>query len=106
MTPNEDYKKSSLYREFTAEQEEIVKHKWLESEKAKHDVGFEYALKDLITRHRSKWRKARIAAGYGVQPRRDSTSNGNTSLSPENRPAENYQNPTSSISSRVEERAV
>ena len=54
--------KSSLYREFQAEREEILKHKWIESEKAGHDIGFEQALTDWIMKHRSKWRKARQAA--------------------------------------------
>lgn len=52
-------KNSTLYREFQAEREEILKHKWIESEKAGHDIGFEYALTDWIVRHRSKWRKKR-----------------------------------------------
>jgi hypothetical protein len=52
-------KNSSLYREFQAEREEILKHKWIESEKAGHDIGFERALTDWIMRHRSAWRKAR-----------------------------------------------
>jgi hypothetical protein len=52
-------KNSSLYREFQAEREEILKHKWIESEKAGHDIGFERALTDWIVKHRSKWRKAR-----------------------------------------------
>ena len=56
-------KNSSLYREFQAEREEILKHKWIESEKAGHDVGFEQALTDWIVRHRSKWRKIRQLAG-------------------------------------------
>ena len=50
---------SSLYREFQAEREEILRHKWLESEKAGYDIGFEQALTDWIVRHRSKWRKSR-----------------------------------------------
>lgn len=54
-------KNSSLYREFQAEREEILKHKWIESEKAGHDIGFERALTDWIVKHRSKWRKARQA---------------------------------------------
>ena len=54
-------KNSSLYREFQAEREEILKHKWLESEKAGHDIGFERALTDWIVKYRSKWRKARQA---------------------------------------------
>jgi hypothetical protein len=58
-------KNSSLYREFQAEREEILKHKWIESEKAGRDIGFERALTDWILRHRSKWRRSRILAGRG-----------------------------------------
>jgi hypothetical protein len=53
---------SSLYREFQAEREEILKHKWIESEKAGRDIGFEQALTDWIIKHRSKWRKGRQTA--------------------------------------------
>jgi uncharacterized protein DUF4032 len=53
--------KSSLYKEFQAELDEILRHKWLESEKAGRDIGFEQALTDWIMKHRSKWRKARQA---------------------------------------------
>lgn len=55
-------KNSSLYREFQAEKEEILKHKWIESEKAGYDIGFDRALTDWIVKHRSKWRKARQVA--------------------------------------------
>ena len=55
-------KNSTLYKEFQAEREEILKHKWIESEKMGHDIGFERALTDWIVRHRSKWRKARQTA--------------------------------------------
>lgn len=58
---NDLLKNSSLYREFQAEREEILKHKWLESEKAGRDIGFEQALTDWIIRHRASWRKARQA---------------------------------------------
>jgi hypothetical protein len=54
---------TSLYREFQAEREEILRHKWIESEKAGYDIGFERALTDWILKHRSKWRRARQAAG-------------------------------------------
>jgi hypothetical protein len=50
---------SSLYREFQAEREEILKHKWIESQKEGRDIGFERALTDWIVRHRTKWRKNR-----------------------------------------------
>jgi len=61
---NDLLKNSSLYREFQAERQEILKHKWIESEKAGHDIGFERALTDWIVRHRSKWRKTRQAANH------------------------------------------
>lgn len=61
--PNSDSKQmvmnSALYREFLAEREEILRHKWLESEKAGYDIGFERALLDWIVKHRSNWRKYR-----------------------------------------------
>jgi hypothetical protein len=56
---NDLLRNSSLYREFQAEREEILRHKWIESEKAGHDIGFERALTDWIIKHRSKWRKSR-----------------------------------------------
>jgi hypothetical protein len=59
---NDLLKNSSLYREFQAEREEILRHKWIESEKAGHDIGFERALTDWIIRHRSAWRKSRQVA--------------------------------------------
>ena len=70
MSPTEDNKtpgsknrpvleRSSLYQEFLAEREEILKHKWLESEKAGKDIGFERALLDWIRQHRDEWRAAR-----------------------------------------------
>lgn len=34
---------------------EILKHKWIESEKANKDVGFEYALIDWIVKYKSGW---------------------------------------------------
>jgi hypothetical protein len=59
---NDLLKNSSLYREFQAEREEILRHKWIESEKVGHDIGFERALTDWIVKHRSKWRRARQSA--------------------------------------------
>jgi hypothetical protein len=50
---------SMLYREFLAEREEILRHKWIESEKAGYDIGFERALLDWIVKHRANWRKSR-----------------------------------------------
>lgn len=50
---------SILYKEFLAEREEILRHKWLESEKAGQDIGFEKALLDWIVKYRSSWRDKR-----------------------------------------------
>ena len=55
--------KSSLYQQYLAEREEVLRHKWLESERAGCDIGFERALMDWIVNHRAKWRKSRQAAG-------------------------------------------
>ena len=55
--------KSSLYQQYLAEREEVLRHKWLESERAGRDIGFARALMDWILNHRAKWRKSRQAAG-------------------------------------------
>lgn len=60
LPDNSDLVKNSvLYKEFLAEREEILCHKWLESEKAGYDIGFERALLDWIVKHRSAWREKR-----------------------------------------------
>ena len=61
--PNESetfFKNSNLYREFLSEREEILRHKWIESEKAGYDIGFEKALLDWIVQHRAHWRSERL----------------------------------------------
>src|SRR5258708_21571312 len=56
-TPMEDathlVRNSSLYKEFLAERAEILRHKWIESEKAGFDIGFDRALIDWIVKYRS-----------------------------------------------------
>ena len=64
-TRDDFLRNSTLYKEFQAEREEILKHKWIESEKAGYDIGFERALTDWIVKHRAKWRKSRQAAQTG-----------------------------------------
>lgn len=61
-------KNSVLYKEFLAEREEVLKHKWIESEKAGSDIGFEKALLDWIVKHRSNWRNKRIKEGRAQAP--------------------------------------
>jgi hypothetical protein len=69
---NRDFvKQSSLYQEFLAEREEILKHKWIESERLGYDIGFERALLDWIRKHRDSWRAARraqLASGHSSPP--------------------------------------
>ncbi len=48
-----------LYRELKAEHDEILRHKWFESEKAGHDVGFDVAMIDWTIKHSSKYRRER-----------------------------------------------
>ena len=50
---------SSIYKEFAAMKEEIMKHKWIESEKAGYDIGFSKALIDWTIRFKSTWFKSR-----------------------------------------------
>jgi hypothetical protein len=50
---------TALYREFHAERNEIHKHKWYMSEREGKDVGFERALIDWVSNHRTAWRKTR-----------------------------------------------
>ena len=44
---------SLLYRQSQAQREEIMKHKWYESERAGHDIGFDRALANWTIKHRS-----------------------------------------------------
>jgi hypothetical protein len=51
--------RSTLYREFLAEREEVLRHKWLESEKVGRDIGLERAMVSWALHHRSQWRRKR-----------------------------------------------
>jgi len=53
------FKNSVLYKEFLEEREEILRHKWVMSEKEGKDVGFEKALLDWNFKHRVGWKKTR-----------------------------------------------
>ena len=47
-----------LYKDVVAQKEEVMRHKWLESEKAGRDIGYDAALIDWVMKHKSKWKKA------------------------------------------------
>ncbi len=72
-------KQSSLYQEFLAEREEILRHKWLESERLGYDIGFERALLDWIRKHRDSWRAARRAHQSGATPGPEARSHATSS---------------------------
>lgn len=55
----------SLYREFLDEREEILKHKWLQSEEHGADIGFDAALVDWVSHHRRVWKKEYLAKKRG-----------------------------------------
>lgn len=57
--PPDLVRNSVLYKEFLAERDEILRHKWIESEKLGRDIGFEKALLDWIIKYRSGWRTTR-----------------------------------------------
>jgi hypothetical protein len=59
MQPDDLLTHTTLYQEFLAERDEILKHKWIESEKAGYDIGFDRAHTDWIIHHRSAWRRWR-----------------------------------------------
>ena len=47
--------KKCIYSKFVDMKNEILKHKWIESEKAGKDIGFEKALTDWVNKHRVGW---------------------------------------------------
>ncbi len=51
--------RSTAYREFLADREDLLRHKWLMSEKAGRDVGLELALFDWAEHSRVAMRKQR-----------------------------------------------
>jgi len=61
--PNDFVAKSALYKEFLSEREEILRHKWIESEKTGSDIGFERAMMDWILKYRADWRAERRPQG-------------------------------------------
>jgi hypothetical protein len=49
-----DISKTLLFKNATETEEEVLKHKWIESEKAGRDVGYEFARLDWMVRCRGK----------------------------------------------------
>ena len=53
-----NFSTSTVYQCFLEEREEILKHKWIESEKAGKDIGFEKALLSWVRKHRDAWKES------------------------------------------------
>jgi len=51
--------RSLLFREWQAEREEMLRHKWFESERAGRDVGMDNARVSWVVHHRARWLKER-----------------------------------------------
>ncbi len=56
--PSNNDRSINYYEKFLAEREEILRHKWIESQKAYEDIGFERALTDWVINHREEWRES------------------------------------------------
>ena len=67
-----NFQKSNLYQAYRAELDEILKHKWIESEKAGYDIGWNKALIDWVQNHKLEYTKARKNRASDVF--KDSTS--------------------------------
>jgi hypothetical protein len=58
---DDDQAESQFWREFLDERDEILRLKWIESEKAGRDIGYERAIQ-LWLKHRPGWQMAHAAA--------------------------------------------
>lgn len=63
MSPLPPALPSMPYGEFLAERDEIMRLKWLASEREGLDIGFEQALNEWAQNHRAAWRGERNKAG-------------------------------------------
>lgn len=51
-------RKTSLFKQWEETKEHILRHKWFESEKAGHDVGWDHAVVDYNLRIRRRQNKS------------------------------------------------
>ena len=62
LLSNNPYVKAHKIANAALERIEILKHKWLESEKVGYDIGIENAQKSWKENHAKNWRKSRKKA--------------------------------------------
>ncbi len=54
-----DWMPPSYYQEFLAQREEVMRYKWIHSEREGRDIGFERALVSWVRQERDAWRRKR-----------------------------------------------
>jgi hypothetical protein len=59
MLDKEKVKRLKLYKETDSLREEILKHKWIESQKVGYDIGIYKATMDWLEKHYTQWKKHR-----------------------------------------------
>ena len=59
LLSNDPYARAKKLADSALEHIEILKHKWIESEKAGHDIGMEEAKKSWNKTHAKKWKASR-----------------------------------------------
>jgi len=57
---NEFVQRSFLLKLFIEEREEILRHKWVLSERAGRDVGYDAALFSWLRNHKAKWLECQL----------------------------------------------
>ena len=62
LLSNDPYVKAKKLANIALERIEVLKHKWLESEKVGHDIGMEQAQKYWDELHSKKWKANRRKA--------------------------------------------
>ena len=60
--PPEPIADSELWRYFLDESDEILEYKWLESEKARSDIGMDRAIREWLQKHHALWANAQAVA--------------------------------------------
>lgn len=59
LLSNDPYAKAKKLADTALERIEVLRHKWLESEKAGHDIGMESAEESWKKNHAKKWKASR-----------------------------------------------
>ena len=59
LLSNSTYLKAKKLADIALERIEVLKHKWIESEKAGHDFGMEKAHQSWVKNHAKKWKASR-----------------------------------------------